>query len=912
MPLREKDHEHNHNEKVQTLTPELQAFYSELAVKFPKIRVTDGKREASQKVGKNYRTSKHNTGEAFDISAQDKDVADYLMNDVEGAALLTKYGLGLLDETNPETIKKTGATGPHYHIGKDPALVQKAMVRYETLSKQQPKQKPQPITLQTQIQGQPITTTVDPIQFEKEVQKEEKKKEKAEEKAEKSEARKRLEEKKEKQKAFLDALQVPNSIVSYKQAKQEQYEPQEPFQLDLPETPNQLPSLPSMFQMPDVIKQNPNQEQQFMEDGGKVVSKLWEEKTGTNWAEAKKQGLTDGSYESNMKLRNELENSFEKFNTKISPTLTTKPATKQEVSEISSAEDFNTAFTIARTKLGTNKIFEWKGRKYGTNMAGEVFNPSEIDLAQHGLNTPTVKKRLETENTQVISPYSSKKTTKLEKDKYKDWESVKSKTIEINKMNQADIIVNYKNSQKTETKNYAVIDKKKGLLHIYQPGNTTPLFTSAIDLGENKSDAQTTTKIKDKNADGVIDNIEAVRGKADFSKGNKSTGAGKYYISNIDAKGYGGLPLLNMMNEKQYEDFKRTGKVNNVATSFHKGYISDDTNRVSNGCIRCNKTTLDNLTKYLQNTSEVYILPEEKGNEFKMENGKLNFKANAKSPFYTYKDNGKVYKKEGDKWFVATKENSSFTEIKEEARIKELSKNATNAGYNFYQDSNGSLQKGQGVNRGNTLNYVPIKVKIDESKFKDEKFTYFDFSDDKEFENVKKFTQSLQDNKQNIMKAAQINGDVYNDIVKVAFGIFGVESNFADTHSAIGNLARATGKFFDPKGSSSPDYKSKYDTYGAKGSNQSVGLIQARWSNFTEKEKEVLKKLGIKSNEDFMDPKKAAIAVTSVLAVRYNQQLNDKQKQNLEEYLPKTWNSRENYADRVKESSKYIKVSQKQ
>jgi len=255
MPLREKDHEHNHNEKVQTLTSELQAFYGELAIKFPKIRVTSAKREASQKVGKASTTSRHNTGEAFDISAQDKDVADYLMNDLEGAALLTKYGLGLLDETTSEAMKKTGATGPHYHIGKDPALVKRAMVRYETLSKQQPKQKPQPITLQTQIQGQPITTTVDPQEFEKEVEKEESKKKKAEEKAEKSEARKRLEEKKEKQKAFLDALQVPNSIVSYKQQKQEQYEPEEPFQLDLPDTPNQLPELPSMFQMPDVTKQ---------------------------------------------------------------------------------------------------------------------------------------------------------------------------------------------------------------------------------------------------------------------------------------------------------------------------------------------------------------------------------------------------------------------------------------------------------------------------------------------------------------------------------------------------------------------------------------------------------------------------------------------------------------------------------
>jgi hypothetical protein len=41
------------------------------------------------------------------------------------------------------------------------------------------------------------------------------------------------------------------------------------------------------------------------QDGG-TVSELWEQKTGTPWSEAKKQGLTDGSYEGNMKVKDML------------------------------------------------------------------------------------------------------------------------------------------------------------------------------------------------------------------------------------------------------------------------------------------------------------------------------------------------------------------------------------------------------------------------------------------------------------------------------------------------------------------------------------------------------------------------------------------------------------------------------
>ena len=592
--------------------------------------------------------------------------------------------------------------------------------------------------------------------------------------------------------------------------------------------------------------------------------------------------------------------------------IVSKPVVKETpvVSNTGQEKSFEEAHAEARNALGPNQIFEHNGRKYGTNNPGEDFKPSEETLKKADLNTQNVKQNIENQNKELDDPYVSKKTVKVQEKEYEDWDKVKEKNTEINKSSNANKIINYKKDDKSG-KNYVIVDKKKGLLHIYEPGNDKPIFSAPVDLGANTGDAQTVTKVKDTNGDGVIDNIEAQKAKADFSLGNKMTGAGKYYISSIDPEGYGGLPLFNMMNESQHSNYLKTGKIDNVATSMHKGYIADDDSRVSNGCIRCNKTTLDNLTKYLQNSSEVFVLPEDEGNNFVYENGQLNFKVKNKSNLYTYKNNGKVYKKENGNWYIAPKVGSAFTKIKEDARIKELNKNATNAGYNFYVDTYGKVQKGQGVNRGATLNYIPIKTSVDEEKFRDEKFTAFDFSDEKELKNVKAFAKSLQDNKQKIMKAAKINGDIYNDIAKITFGIYGTESNFADTHSAIGNFARAVKKGISPSSSSSPDYYSKYNTYDADEEYRSVGPTQMRWSYLSEDEKNALKEVGIKSNSDLMYQEKAALATAIVLGIRYNQQLNDEQKKDIWANLPKTWNTRANYADRVKSNSEYLVLEQK-
>lgn len=115
---RAKDQHHTHNDVVDGLSEDLQGFYGELTKKFPNIRVTSGRRTKSPSGG----FSHHFHGDAIDIGREHTDVYDYLYNTQEGLGLMSKYGLGILDETDPATLKKTGGTGPHFHIGKDSGL----------------------------------------------------------------------------------------------------------------------------------------------------------------------------------------------------------------------------------------------------------------------------------------------------------------------------------------------------------------------------------------------------------------------------------------------------------------------------------------------------------------------------------------------------------------------------------------------------------------------------------------------------------------------------------------------------------------------------------------------------------------------------------------------------------------------
>ena len=432
---------------------------------------------------------------------------------------------------------------------------------------------------------------------------------------------------------------------------------------------------------------------------------------------------------------------------------------------------------------------------------------------------------------------------------YRDWDTIRNKKDQINKLSDEQKIIRYYNDKPEEK--YLIVDKKNAVMKLYTGGNFTKAFE--VGIGQNTGDAQTVTKVKD--------------GKTDWTAGNKSTGAGIYTISNIDpaSKEYYNLPAFNLKNENGIEVATTIhGTPLSRRSKFSNGTVVD--NRMSNGCINGKCEDLKDLYNELDVDAKVYVLPEDTGNNFQIIDGKPALRVSAQN------------------------------------RQK----------YNSYVDQAGTKQKGQGANQTtNTLVYKPIKAFINEKKYKEDVFQWNDFNDEKEYTNTTKpFIVGLTTNKKEVMKAAKISSDVYNELAKMSFGIYGTESNFGDTHSAVGNLARATNKFLDPKSSSSPDYESKASTYGADEESRSVGLTQLRWNYLNKDEKNALKEVGITSNKDFLDPKKAAVGTVTVLGVRYNQQLNDKQKQDVWKYLPTKWNNRSNYSARVKSNSSYLSFKQ--
>lgn len=84
------------------------------------LRVTSGKRSGTTKQGNR---SHHNTGDAIDITPGDGEtyqtIKDKLRANPELVEWMKIQGWGILDETNPEMKQRTGATGDHWHIGKD-------------------------------------------------------------------------------------------------------------------------------------------------------------------------------------------------------------------------------------------------------------------------------------------------------------------------------------------------------------------------------------------------------------------------------------------------------------------------------------------------------------------------------------------------------------------------------------------------------------------------------------------------------------------------------------------------------------------------------------------------------------------------------------------------------------------------
>ena len=469
---------------------------------------------------------------------------------------------------------------------------------------------------------------------------------------------------------------------------------------------------------------------------------------------------------------------------------------------------------------------------------------------------------------ELILPDSYREEKPLKEESWYNVDDIQKNNNKVNDLTDENIIIN---SQLLNNPNqsYVVIDKKTQRLKLYR-GDEVDLDFEVL-TGANDGDAQTVTNVIDYNKDGITTEADKRGGKykTDWMAGNRSTGAGVYTINQsapTSENRYQNAPSFNLLNESGIQ----VGTSIHGTPGFRNKFFDDgnlENNSASNGCINGKCSDLQALYNMnLPTGTPVFILPEDEGNSFQQVDGK--------------------------------------------AVMRMSSKNRKD--YLEYTDLRGDEQEGQGGNYStSTLSYKPIRAKLDKELSEEKVYSAFDFNDDEEFNNTTQpFISALEKNKKDIMLAAQIPGDVYNQIAKMAFGIYGTESNFGDTHSAAGNLGRAATKYLDREGSSSPDIVSKYDTYNVQGDNNSVGYTQIRWSQLNDKEKSALKSFDITSNKDFLNPEKSAIATATILGIRYNEQLTADQKKDVWKNLPSKWNNRSNYSSRVKSNSRYLQFEQ--
>lgn len=520
---------------------------------------------------------------------------------------------------------------------------------------------------------------------------------------------------------------------------------------------------------------------------------------------------------------------------------------------------------------------------------------------------------------QITPPPEYREEVPLAEEKWISTQTLKKNREDINALADEDIIIKSQMIN-NPSQRYVVVDKKNQRLKLYHGDEVITDFEVAT--GAIPGDAQTVTKAIDYNKDGIITEADKIDGayKVDWSKGNLSTGAGRYTISNsapTSGDYYNNAPSFNLVNERGFE----------VSTAIHgapdyrlKYFDNEDINdnRSSNGCINGKCSDLQGLYDMgLPNGTPVFILPEDEGNRFELVDGKavLRMSRENREDYLDY----------------------------------------TREGY----DEPFSGQGGNYTTR--TLDYKPIRAVLDEERFKNDVFTTFDFNDEEEYRShTIPFINALVENKKEIMQAASIPSDVYNEIAEIAFGIYGAESGYGDTHSPLGNATRGATKLFNKilddfgliegRATSNVDtvaegeliklkdkavdtikqagidasrYTAAPDSLRLAGrtlgnidtgdsDDVSLGFTQLRWSHVKNNPKELaaLKKLGITKKEDLLDPEKSAIATAVVLGIRYNEQLTTEQKKNIKTYLPLKWNSNANYPERVKRNMQYLLFEQ--
>ncbi len=521
---------------------------------------------------------------------------------------------------------------------------------------------------------------------------------------------------------------------------------------------------------------------------------------------------------------------------------------------------------------------------------------------------------------------------------------------------------------KSAGKPYIIVDEKAGRMHLYYPGNSEPFESYPIVTGSNPGDQQTKTvesffkdgvqidgkqlqKIMDENnftEAGQVTSLPGYTSSVNWDAGNKSTGAGVYTIGTvnsnsgyIDESGQGrkapSFVLLDAAGNAPGTVIHSTPnwskEMKGRRDALKTGETSGDDGRFTNGCINGTCSTMIDLyqNEDIGEGTQVFILPEDEGNNFFYENGKINF--------YTKHSNDEA----AEKYMAVGPDGKPGTADDVE------------------MDNALGLNETPSSKAGN---YKPINIEFDKTFFQtnSKRFDGDVVGEEKEFtDNTKPFIQSLTDNKKTMMNKLGMDGDTYNDLAMIAFGIYGYESGMGDENNPVENLFKygakggaqvidyVTGKIDDlhsyeglkiPKIGSvtSPDVESKFNTYGVNDLDNSIGWTQLRWDSVDPIEKRALNKLGINQDnykEYAMDPSKVAELTIGRLYAMHQKTLSaiarrnkkrttnsltdyevqkygvDKETYDPFNYLPKQWSpTSPGYTDFVNEYTKYITLTE--
>ncbi|MFA6324819.1 MAG: L,D-transpeptidase family protein [Candidatus Paceibacterota bacterium] len=158
----------------------------------------------------------------------------------------------------------------------------------------------------------------------------------------------------------------------------------------------------------------------------------------------------------------------------------------------------------------------------------------------------------------------------------------------------------------------------------------------------------------------------------------------------------------------------------------------------------------------------------------------------------------------------------------------------------------------------------------------------------------KEFLLAIENNKDTLMKTyPTVSNDVFNELSKLAYGIFGKESSFG-TYGGLTGLRGQAGRAGDY-------YKMSFKP----GDNPSVGVTQIKITSLSQEAKDAF---NIHKTEDLLNIKNSAIATMCMLMETYVYNIPNKQKNNYEELVLLNYNNPSVFRQVIKGSKKITDI----